>query len=99
MYCVLISESRLIPGRNTAIFPEALLFAVLVLDCQRDDLFPVLQTVFPGRGTCPLPFSFPTLPPLPGTRMKQTGLQWLFGAVFLGGVTVWLGCSTASPQW
>lgn len=38
-YCVLTSESRLIPGRNTAIFPEGFFFTTLILDCQRDNLF------------------------------------------------------------
>lgn len=62
MYHVLISEARLIWGRNTAIFSEGFLFAILILDYQRDDLFSLLQTLS-WDGDLPAP-NFPPTPAL-----------------------------------
>lgn len=62
MYCVLISESRLILGGNTSIFPEGFSFAILILVCQTDDLFSLPQAMFVRRETCPLPIFLCSLP-------------------------------------
>lgn len=97
MYCVLIPESRLILGGNTAIFPEGFLLAVLILVCQTDDLFSLPQTVFVGRGTCPLPICLPSLPP---AKPPCTGyLELCCCPHSWAGFTLCLGCSASSPHW